>query len=83
MALLDFFKPKTPPSTAPVAPILPEQIYKEGVLKLQDALFVYLLRQNRRHGWIGLMFVFEKIEYFHVFTSAAAQAEGASQARRG
>src|SRR3972149_6767153 len=38
MALLDFFKQKTPPSTAPVAPILPEQIYKEGVLELQDVI---------------------------------------------
>src|SRR3989344_9347228 len=37
MALLDFLKQK-PSHEAPIAPILPEQIYKQGVLELQDAI---------------------------------------------
>ena len=46
MALLDFFKTKH--DTAPnVMPVLPEEIYKTGVLNLQDVIAPH--RTNRRN----------------------------------
>ena len=53
MALLDFFKPKTPPSTAPVAPILPEAIYKQGVLELRDVIAPSALKITPREINLG------------------------------
>ncbi len=54
MALFDFLKPKTPAhSTAPVAPILPEQIYKEGVLELQDVIAPSALKITPREINLG------------------------------
>src|SRR3972149_4122197 len=53
MAFLDFFKQKTPPSTAPVAPIHPEQIYKEGVLELQDVIAPSALKITPREINLG------------------------------
>src|SRR5665213_3074377 len=54
MALLDFLKSK-PASSAmtPVAPILPEQIYKEGVLELQDVIAPSALKITPREINLG------------------------------
>src|SRR5882724_8200754 len=38
MAILDFLKSNKSANATPVAPILPEQIYKERVLELQDVI---------------------------------------------
>ncbi len=38
MALLDFFRSKPNTLNPPIMPILPEQIYKQGVLELQDII---------------------------------------------
>ena len=54
MAILDFLKssPKAG-SAAPVAPILPEQIYKEGVLELQDVIAPSALKITPREINLG------------------------------
>lgn len=51
MALLDFLK-KTP-SQGTVAPILPEQIYKQGVLELQDVIAPSALKVTPRELNLG------------------------------
>ncbi len=53
MALLDFFKTKQSPLSAPVAPILPEQIYKQGVLELQDVIAPSALKITPREINLG------------------------------
>ena len=54
MALLDFFKSSKPNSAlTPVAPILPEQIYKEGVLELQDVIAPSALKITPREINLG------------------------------
>ena len=54
MALLDFLKPKTDTSmVASVAPILPEQIYKQGVLELQDVIAPSALKITPREINLG------------------------------
>jgi len=53
MALLDFFKTKTLPSSAPVAPIMPEAIYKQGVLELQDVIAPSALKITPREINLG------------------------------
>ncbi|HUD02868.1 MAG TPA: DUF87 domain-containing protein [Candidatus Paceibacterota bacterium] len=54
MALLDFLKSSRPTSAAtPVAPILPEQIYKEGVLELQDVIAPSALKITPREINLG------------------------------
>ncbi len=53
MALLDFFKTKQTPMSAPVAPILPEQIYKQGVLELQDVIAPSALKITPREINLG------------------------------
>jgi type IV secretory pathway VirB4 component len=53
MALLDFFKSKSAPTNAPVAPILPEQIYKQGVLELQDVIAPSALKITPREINLG------------------------------
>ncbi len=53
MALLDFFKTKQSPMSAPVSPILPEQIYKQGVLELQDVIAPSALKITPREINLG------------------------------
>lgn len=53
MALLDFLKPKQTPQSAPVAPIMPEQIYKQGVLELQDVIAPSALKITPREINLG------------------------------
>jgi conjugal transfer ATP-binding protein TraC len=53
MALLDFIKPKAASAPAPLAPILPEQIYKEGVLELQDVIAPSALKITPREINLG------------------------------
>ncbi len=54
MALLDIFKSKSSTSmSAPVAPILPEQIYKQGVLELQDVIAPSALKITPREINLG------------------------------
>ncbi len=52
MALLDFLKPKQP-AQATIAPILPEQIYKQGVLELQDVIAPSALKITPREINLG------------------------------
>jgi type IV secretory pathway VirB4 component len=52
MALLDIFKPKQAPLPT-VAPILPEQIYKQGVLELQDVIAPSALKITPREINLG------------------------------
>ena len=52
MAILDFLKSK-PSSPSPVAPILPEAIYKEGVLELQDVIAPSALKITPREINLG------------------------------
>ena len=52
MALLDFLKPKNT-MPAPMASILPEQIYKEGVLELQDVIAPSALKITPREINLG------------------------------
>jgi type IV secretory pathway VirB4 component len=54
MALLDFLQSSKKTSAAtPVAPILPEQIYKEGVLELQDVIAPSALKITPREINLG------------------------------
>src|SRR4051812_14033992 len=53
MALLDFLKSKQPAAATPMAPILPEQIYKEGVLELQDVIAPSALKITPREINLG------------------------------
>ncbi len=53
MALLDFLNKKESSATTPVAPILPEQIYKEGVLELQDVIAPSALKITPREINLG------------------------------
>ena len=55
MALFDIFKKQTTTSTAslPVSPVLPEQIYKQGVLELQDVIAPSALRVTPRELNLG------------------------------
>lgn len=52
MALLDIFK-KTPEAPPAIAPILPEQIYKQGVLELQDVIAPSALKITPREINLG------------------------------
>ncbi len=52
MALLDFIKGK-PAATAPLAPVLPEAIYKQGVLELQDVIAPSALKVTPREINLG------------------------------
>ena len=53
MALLDIFKSKKLSSTTQVAPILPEQIYKQGILELQDVIAPSALKITPRELNLG------------------------------
>jgi conjugal transfer ATP-binding protein TraC len=54
MSLLDFLKPKTPEArTASLAPIMPEAIYKQGVLELQDVIAPSALKITPRELNLG------------------------------
>ncbi|MDO8548454.1 MAG: conjugal transfer protein TraC, partial [bacterium] len=53
MALLDFFKSNNQSATTQVAPILPEQIYKQGVLELQDVIAPSALKITPREINLG------------------------------
>ncbi len=53
MAILDFLKTKKSSPLTPVAPILPEQIYKEGVLELQDVIAPSALKITPREINLG------------------------------
>src|SRR4051812_8989701 len=53
MALLDFLKSKQPAAATPMAPILPEQIYKQGVLELQDVIAPSALKITPREINLG------------------------------
>jgi hypothetical protein len=52
MALFDVFKPKDS-ANAPVAPILPEQIYRQGILELQDVIAPSALKITPREINLG------------------------------
>lgn len=52
MALLDFLKPKNSPPP-PIAPILPEAIYKQGILELQDVIAPSALKITPRELNLG------------------------------
>jgi len=52
MGLLDFFASK-PKTAAPIAPILPEQIYRQGVLELQDVIAPSALKVTPRELNLG------------------------------
>ncbi len=53
MALLDFLKTKNTAANAPMAPVLPEQIYKQGVLELQDVIAPSALKVTPREINLG------------------------------
>ncbi len=53
MAFLDFIKPKSHAATSPLSPILPEQIYKQGVLELQDIIAPSALKITPRELNLG------------------------------
>jgi type IV secretory pathway VirB4 component len=54
MALLDFLKSKNNPNaSAPMAPILPEAIYKQGILELQDVIAPSALKITPREINLG------------------------------
>src|SRR3989304_1814350 len=53
MALLDFLNKKKEGTLAPMASILPEQIYKEGVLELQDVIAPSALKITPREINLG------------------------------
>jgi type IV secretory pathway VirB4 component len=53
MALLDFLKPKSDSAAAPISPVLPEQIYKQGVLELQDVIAPSALKVTPREINLG------------------------------
>jgi conjugal transfer ATP-binding protein TraC len=53
MALLDFLKSNKNEATPPMAPILPEQIYKQGVLELQDVIAPSALKITPRELNLG------------------------------
>lgn len=53
MALLDFFKSKDTGGQTPMAPILPEQIYKQGILELQDVIAPSALKVTPRELNLG------------------------------
>jgi type IV secretory pathway VirB4 component len=53
MALLDFLNTKKEDKQAPLAPILPEQIYKQGVLELQDVIAPSALKITPREINLG------------------------------
>jgi conjugal transfer ATP-binding protein TraC len=52
MALLDFFKPKTQ-AAASLSPVLPEAIYKQGLLELQDVIAPSALKVTPREINLG------------------------------
>jgi conjugal transfer ATP-binding protein TraC len=53
MALLDFLKSNKPTTPPPIAPILPEAIYKQGVLELQDVIAPSALKITPREINLG------------------------------
>src|ERR1700733_3691748 len=53
MALLDFLNKKKDNSAAHVAPILPQEIYKQGVLELQDVIAPSALKITPRELNLG------------------------------
>ncbi|MEI7719701.1 MAG: DUF87 domain-containing protein [bacterium] len=53
MALLDFLKPKNNNAPVGMASILPEQIYKQGVLELQDVIAPSALKVTPREINLG------------------------------
>lgn len=53
MALLDFLKSNKTSQTNPIAPIMPEQIYKQGVLELQDVIAPSALKITPREINLG------------------------------
>ncbi|HVV15188.1 MAG TPA: DUF87 domain-containing protein [Candidatus Paceibacterota bacterium] len=53
MAFLDFLKSKPSNVSAPMAPILPEAIYKQGILELQDVIAPSALKITPREINLG------------------------------
>ena len=53
MALLDFLKTKKETPSPNVLPVLPEEIYKAGVLDLQDVIAPHALKVNSRELDLG------------------------------
>src|SRR5512146_2257424 len=54
MAFLDFLKPAKAPEASPtMAPVLPEQIYKQGILELQDVIAPSALKVTPREINLG------------------------------
>src|SRR5579872_2559778 len=53
MAILDIFKKQQGAQASPIAPVLPEQIYKQGVLELQDVIAPSALKVTPRELNLG------------------------------
>lgn len=53
MALFDFLNSKKDSAAPPIAPILPEQIYKQGILELQDVIAPSALKVTPRELNLG------------------------------
>lgn len=53
MALLDLFKKTNPVESPNVLPVLPEEIYKSGILDLQDVIAPHALRISSRELDLG------------------------------
>src|SRR3989304_7352939 len=53
MALFDIFKRQKTPEVSPISAVLPEQIYKQGVLELQDVIAPSALKITPREINLG------------------------------
>ncbi len=53
MALFDIFKQKKPATISAIAPVLPEQIYRQGILELQDIIAPSALKVSPKELNLG------------------------------
>ncbi len=53
MALFDIFKQKKPSTVGAIAPVLPEQIYRQGILELQDIIAPSALKVSPKELNLG------------------------------
>src|SRR3989338_5185068 len=53
MALFDIFKQKGPTTISAIAPVLPEQIYRQGILELQDIIAPSALKVSPKEINLG------------------------------
>src|SRR3989344_1996126 len=80
MALLDFLKTKNDASqTAPMAPIMPEAIYKQGVLELQDVIapsfFVMSYPRMLTDSWFSTVINLDRVLDVSIFIHPIDSAE--------